>query len=71
MELFSQAVAHDLRNPLTAAPVPLWALRLALGALGDSMVPGQKIAPAAALAAGYAFETPTLDQSLRAARCGA
>jgi NAD dependent epimerase/dehydratase family enzyme len=41
----------------------LWALRLALGELGDSMVPGQKIAPAAALAAGYAFETPTLEQS--------
>jgi uncharacterized protein (TIGR01777 family) len=64
MREFARTLGRVLRRP-AIAPVPLWALRLALGELGDSMVPGQKVEPAAAHAAGYAFLEPTLEAVLR------
>jgi NAD dependent epimerase/dehydratase family enzyme len=45
-------------------PVPGFALRLALGELGAALVPGQRIAPRAALAGGYVFSHPELAPAL-------
>lgn len=45
-------------------PVPGFALRLALGELGEALVPGQRIAPSAALAGGYAFSHAELAPAL-------
>jgi uncharacterized protein (TIGR01777 family) len=45
-------------------PVPGFALRLALGELGAALVPGQRIAPRAALAGGYVFSQPELAPAL-------
>jgi uncharacterized protein (TIGR01777 family) len=46
-------------------PVPEIALALALGEMGTSLVPGQRVRPAAALRAGYAFRQPNLEAALR------
>jgi uncharacterized protein (TIGR01777 family) len=45
-------------------PVPGFALRLALGEFADALITGQRVIPAAALAAGYEFEEPDLDAAL-------
>ena len=63
---FARTLGGVLRRP-AILPMPLWALRLALGELGESMAPGQRVEPTRALAAGYAFREPTLERALRAA----
>jgi uncharacterized protein (TIGR01777 family) len=45
-------------------PVPGFALRLAVGEFADALVTGQRVIPAAALAAGYEFKEPDLDAAL-------
>jgi uncharacterized protein (TIGR01777 family) len=64
---FARTLGRVLHRPVFAPAVPLFALRLALGELGESLAPGQRVEPAAALAAGYTFQQPTLEQTLRAA----
>ncbi|HEX7638892.1 MAG TPA: DUF1731 domain-containing protein, partial [Burkholderiaceae bacterium] len=44
--------------------VPAAVLRLALGEMGELLVRGQEVVPAAALRAGYAFAHPSLDEAL-------
>ena len=48
-------------------PVPAFALRLMLGELADTaLLSGQRVLPAAALAAGFSFRYPDVDSALRA-----
>jgi uncharacterized protein (TIGR01777 family) len=61
---FSRALGRALRRP-ALLPVPLFALRLAMGEMGGSLVPGQKVNPAALAAAGYRFRQPTLEGALK------
>jgi uncharacterized protein len=63
MGAFADALGRTLRRP-AALTVPAWALRAVLGELGGSIVPGQKIVPAAALASGYQYQHPTLEEAL-------
>jgi hypothetical protein len=62
---FAATLGRVLRRPaLIRVPVP--ALRLALGELADGLSPGQKVRPEKALAAGYRFQHPELEDALRA-----
>ena len=45
-------------------PVPGFALRLAVGEFADALITGQRVIPAAAMAAGYEFKEPDLDAAL-------
>ncbi len=45
--------------------VPAWALRGALGEMSELLLCGQRVAPVAALAAGYRFEFAGLQEALR------
>lgn len=49
------------------APVPAFALKLALGEMSEMLLTGQRVLPRVALAAGYRFRYPELDAALRAA----
>lgn len=61
---FTRTLGRVLRRP-TIFAVPAFALRLALGELADALLTGQRAVPAKALALGYAFRHPTLDEALR------
>jgi uncharacterized protein (TIGR01777 family) len=61
---FARTLGRVLRRP-ALLPTPLFALKLALGEMGGSLVPGQHVVPQALLDAGYAFRQPTLDGALR------
>ncbi len=63
MQDFARALGRVLGRP-ASLPVPEWALRLALGEAGAAIVPGQRIAPRAALAAGYDYRFPSLEAAL-------
>jgi len=63
---FSKALGRALRRP-AVLPIPGLALRLLYGELGDVMRTGQRAVPARALALGYEFLHPDLDEALRAA----
>lgn len=67
---FTRTLGHVLRRP-TIFPVPAFALRLVLGELSDALLTGQRAVPEKALALGYTFRHPTLDQALRAALASA
>lgn len=60
---FTAALGRTLRRP-TPFPVPAFALKLALGELSSLLLDSQKIAPAAAVGAGYRFKYPRLDEAL-------
>ena len=60
---FASALGRALRRP-ALVPVPEFALRLLLGEATDAVVPGQRVIPRAALAAGYRFAFPTLGEAL-------
>lgn len=60
---FANAVGRALRRP-AFVPVPEFALRMLLGEATDAVVPGQRVIPRAALAAGYRFAFPTLGAAL-------
>lgn len=63
---FAATLGRVLRRP-AVLPLPGVALRLALGEMGGSLTPGQRVVPQAALEAGYRFESPTLEAALAAA----
>jgi uncharacterized protein (TIGR01777 family) len=63
---FARSLGRALRRP-AVMPVPLPALRLLLGEMADSINPGQKVIPRAALATGYHFVHERLDSALVAA----
>jgi hypothetical protein len=62
---FSRILARQLRRPLwPAAPAPL--IRLLAGELADALLLSSlRVAPAKALAAGFHFEHPILEEGLR------
>lgn len=62
---FTAALGRALRRP-TPFPVPAGALRLLLGDMASLLLGSHKIAPAAALAAGYRFKHPRLEEALAA-----
>jgi uncharacterized protein (TIGR01777 family) len=64
MRDFARALGGALRRP-AVLPTPLVLLKLALGEMGGSLVPGQRVVPRAAERAGYPFREPTLDGALR------
>lgn len=61
---FARAVGRALHRP-AVLPTPELALRLAFGELAHLLATGQKVLPARALAAGFAFRYPRLDEALR------
>ena len=61
---FARALGKVLRRP-AFLPAPAWAVRLLFGQMGDETVLGDlRVTPAAALAAGFRFETPDLPSAL-------
>lgn len=65
MKNFCEVLGNILHRPCWL-PVPAVALNVALGELGTLMTTGQRVAPAKALAGGYVFQYPLLEQALRA-----
>jgi len=65
MGQWTATLARVLGRP-ALLPLPTFALRLALGEMGGALVPGQRMAPRAALAGGYTFLHPALEEALRA-----
>jgi len=65
MRDFARTLGAVLRRP-AFLPVPELVLRLALGEMGGSLVPGQRVVPEVAIRAGYRFREPTLEAALRA-----
>ena len=61
---FAKTLGRVLRRP-AFLPVPEIALTLALGEMGASLIPGQRILPDAATRAGYTFRQPELEAALR------
>lgn len=61
---FTAELARALHRP-TFAPIPAWALRLALGRLADeALLASQRVIPDRLLRSGFAFGTPTLREAL-------
>ena len=63
---FSKALGRALHRP-AVAPVPALALRLLYGDMAEIVTEGQRAVPERALALGYAFRHPDLDEALAAA----
>lgn len=61
---FTRTLARVLGRP-AVLPTPALALRLAMGEMATLALDGQRAAPHAALAAGYAFRHPDLEPALR------
>jgi uncharacterized protein (TIGR01777 family) len=60
---FTQALARTVHR-CAIVPVPGIALRLAFGEMADVLLTGQRVVPAVATAAGYAWKHPDLDEAL-------
>jgi len=61
---FARALGHVLGRP-AFLPAPAWAVRLLFGQMGDETILGDlRVTPAAAMAAGFRFETPDLPSAL-------
>jgi uncharacterized protein (TIGR01777 family) len=63
---FSKALGRALRRP-AVAPVPRLALRALYGEMEQIVTTGQRAVPQRALALGYAYAHPDLDEALRSA----
>jgi NAD dependent epimerase/dehydratase family enzyme len=64
---FSAALGRVLGKP-AALTVPDFAIRLALGEMGEEvLLAGQRVVPTRLLGAGYSFAYETIDAGLRAA----
>ena len=64
MRTFCEVLGRVLHRP-SWLPVPRFALNALLGELGTLMTTGQRVIPAKAMAGGYRFQYPTLEQALR------
>jgi uncharacterized protein (TIGR01777 family) len=62
---FCQTLGKVLRRPCWA-PVPGFALRLALGEMAEMLLTGQRVMPAAAQKLGFQFRYPNLEEALQA-----
>lgn len=63
-EQFTRSMGHVLRRP-TILPVPGFALKLALGDVGQVVLDGSKIVPRVLLEAGFSFQYPALEPALQ------
>lgn len=61
---FSKALGRALRRP-AVAPVPAFAIRLLYGEMASIVTSGVRMLPEAAIAHGFAFTHPSLDEALR------
>lgn len=64
MSEFCKTLGRVLHRP-SWAPVPAFALRALLGELGDVLLTGQRVLPAAAEKLGYTFKHPNLFNALQ------
>jgi len=64
MRQFAHALGHALHRP-AVLPVPAAALRLLMGDMASLVLTGQRVWPRAALAAGFTFQYPRLQDALR------
>jgi hypothetical protein len=62
---FSHTLGKVMHRP-SWAPVPGFALRLALGEMAEMLLTGQRVVPAAAEKLGFEFRYPALQQALEA-----
>ena len=62
---FAQTLGRVLRRP-SFVRTPEFALRAVLGEMATMITTGQRVLPAKALALGYHFQYPTLEETLRA-----
>jgi hypothetical protein len=60
---FSKALGRALHRP-AVAPVPAFALHLLYGEMAEIVTDGQRAVPERALASGYVFRHPDLDEAL-------
>ncbi len=63
--VFTKALGKVLKRP-TIFPVPPFALRMMLGKVAQILTAGQNAPPQRALAHGFRFEYPTIDEALTA-----
>jgi uncharacterized protein (TIGR01777 family) len=63
---FSRRLGKALHRP-ALAPVPAFAIRALYGDMAEIVTEGQRAVPERALAQGFAFRHPDLDEALRAA----
>jgi uncharacterized protein (TIGR01777 family) len=63
---FGKALGRALHRP-AVAPIPGFAIRLLYGAMAEIVTEGQRAVPRRALAHGYTFQHPDLDEALRTA----
>jgi uncharacterized protein len=61
---FAKALGRALNRP-SFVPTPGFALKLGLGEVADVVLTGQRVLPRKALALGYPFKYPTLDEALK------
>lgn len=62
---FTRSLARAIHRP-AVIPVPVFALRLALGEMADQMlIAGQRVVPRRATEEGFRFEHPSLDDSFQ------
>ncbi len=61
---FARALGRVLRRP-ARLPAPSLALRLALGGFAEEVLSSRRMLPARALASGYRFRRPVLEEALR------
>ena len=64
MRQFADALGRALHRP-AVLPLPAWALRLAMGEMASIVLTGQRVWPRAALAAGFTFRYPRLQEALQ------
>lgn len=69
MKTFCEVLGRVIHRP-SWLPVPEVALNILLGELGTMMTTGQRVIPAKAMAGGYQFRYPTLEQALQAILIG-
>ena len=60
----ARAIGRALHRP-SFIPAPGFALKIVLGDMAESLVTGQRVLPARALALGYHFRYPEIDQAFR------
>jgi uncharacterized protein (TIGR01777 family) len=64
MGQFARALGGVLRRP-SVIPVPLGALRIAMGEMVEMLSPGQRVMAEGAVESGYEFRFPDLESALR------
>jgi len=62
---FAHALGRAMHRPAIAPGVPQFVLKVAVGDIADTLVTGQRVIPAKALAAGFHFRYPEIDIALR------